>query len=56
MGIPSKGLQVIVIESVMLALDFVVIGLRLWSRRLQGKSLEFNDYSILVGLVWILSS
>ena len=53
MGTTSKGVQLIVIEFVILAIDYLVVGLRLWSRRIKRKPFEINDYLIVVGLVWI---
>ena len=51
MGIPSKQVQRAVLESILLTLDFLVVGLRFWARRIKGKPRELNDYLIVVGLV-----
>ena len=52
----SHGTQRIIVEVFFLALDFVAVGLRLWSRRLKHRSLEFNDYAILTALVRALET
>ena len=46
-----KGSLRLVVETIFMFLDFVVVGLRFWARRLKRKSLEFNDYAIAVALV-----
>ena len=51
MGLLSRGLNLLVIETVFLALDFLVVGLRLWVRMIKRKPLEFNDHMIMLGLV-----
>lgn len=47
----TVGTATVVIESVLLLLVLVSIGLRLWSRRLLEMPLEANDYLILVAAV-----
>ncbi len=51
MGISYKGVRVIV--GVLIAFDYLAVGLRLWARNIKCKPLEINDYLIIVGLVWI---
>lgn len=41
----------IAVQSVLLAIVFVFVGLRLWSRRLQWVSLQLNDLLIIVATV-----
>lgn len=41
----------IVVQSVLLAFGFVVLGLRLWSRRLERVSLQWNDWLITGAMV-----
>lgn len=33
----------------------VAVGLRLWSRRIQKLRLSFNDYAIMMALIWLIS-
>lgn len=47
----TVGTATVVIESVLLLLVLVSVGLRLWSRRLLEMRLEANDYLILVAAV-----
>jgi hypothetical protein len=51
MGVSYKGVRVIV--GVLIAFDYLAVGLRLWARKIKGKPLELNDYLIIVGLVWV---
>lgn len=51
----AVGTATVVIESVLLVLVFLSIGLRLWSRVLLQMRLEANDYLILVAAVRHLS-
>jgi len=51
MRLPLEGVQVIV--GVLIAFDFLAVGLRLWARNIKSKPLQINDYLIVVGLVWI---
>jgi hypothetical protein len=41
----------IAVQTILLAIGFVTVGLRLWSRRLQGISWQGNDWLIVVGTV-----
>ena len=45
------GVVVIATTAFVIALDTAALGTRLWSRRLQGLSLCFNDYAVLFALV-----
>lgn len=45
---------VIAISAFLVALDTAALGIRLWSRRLQGLSLCFNDYAML--LAWVCTA
>lgn len=47
----TVGKATVVIESILLILVFLSIGLRLWSRRMLEMSLEANDYLILMAAV-----
>lgn len=47
----TVGTATVIIESVLLLLVLVSVGLRLWSRRLLEMRLEANDYLILVAAV-----
>lgn len=51
MVISSKGALVVI--AVLVAFDYLAVGLRFWARNIKGKPLEVNDYLIIVGLVWI---
>jgi hypothetical protein len=46
-----RGLTLICIETVFLALDLVVVVLRFWSRRIKRTRLGLNDYTIALALV-----
>ena len=48
------GVVIIAITVFLVALDTAALGLRLWSRRLQGLSLCFNDYAVL--LAWVCTA
>lgn len=50
----TVGTATVVIESVLLLLVFLSIGLRLWSRKLLQMRLQANDYLILVAAVCFL--
>lgn len=45
------GITVIVLDAFFLTLAAVALGIRVWSRRIQGCRLCFNDYSVL--LAWV---
>lgn len=47
----TVGTATVVIESVLLLLVILSVGLRLWSRSLLSMSLEVNDYLILIAAV-----
>ncbi|KAI0602869.1 hypothetical protein F4775DRAFT_530956 [Biscogniauxia sp. FL1348] len=51
----TPGKADIIVETVFLALDFVTVGLRLWSRHLQRTRLQINDILIIAALT-ILSA
>ena len=46
--------MVIAMIALFMALDTAALGIRLWSRRLQGFSLCFNDYAVL--LAWVCTA
>ncbi len=46
-----KGAERIAVETPFLLLAFVTVALRLWARKLKRRTLEFNDYAILVAMV-----
>jgi len=50
----TVGTATVVIESILLLLVFLSIGLRLWSRKLLQMRLQANDYLILVAAVCFL--
>ncbi|KAK8055137.1 hypothetical protein PG993_000364 [Apiospora rasikravindrae] len=45
------GIAVLSIETILLALDFVSLGLRMWSRRLIKNSIQVNDILIVVATI-----
>lgn len=51
LGHNTLGKIDIAVQSVLLAIVFVFVGLRLWSRRLQWVSLQLNDFLIIVATV-----
>lgn len=48
----SYYIKHVTIISVFSGLASVAVGLRFWARRIQKMSLEWNDYFIVLGLVW----
>ncbi|KAJ6135529.1 hypothetical protein N7512_000689 [Penicillium capsulatum] len=48
------GATDIAVQSILLAIAFVVVGLRLWSRRLQRISLQWNDWLVVGATVIML--
>jgi len=53
--VSQPALKETVLCSVLQLLDFVAIGLRLWSRRMNRTRLRANDYAILVALFFSAS-
>lgn len=53
--ITGKAHLLVIVECVLLGIDFVVVGLRLWARQIKQKPLALNDYMILLALVCILN-
>ena len=51
----SRGAKLVIIETIFIFLDILAVAGRLWSRRIQRKSLEFNDWSIIVALVIMIA-
>lgn len=47
----SRGIALIVVESIAILLAIVAICLRIWARRIKRSVLCFNDYAVLVALV-----
>lgn len=47
----SLGITVIVLDALFLGLSAVAVGIRLWSRRIQGLGLSLNDYAAV--LAWV---
>ena len=47
----SLGIAVIVVDAVFLSLAAVALALRVWSRRIKGQRLCFNDYAVLAAWV-----
>ncbi|KAL7625749.1 hypothetical protein AAE478_004972 [Parahypoxylon ruwenzoriense] len=47
----DSGKTDIIVESILLVLGYVSVGLRLWSRRLQRAQFQWNDWMILVALL-----
>lgn len=39
------------VETALIALDFVIVGLRIWARRIKRARLGFSDYTIIAALV-----
>ena len=48
---PEEGVKLVVVVVVFLALCFLMVGLRVWSRVLKRQSLVINDYACFVALV-----
>jgi hypothetical protein len=42
---------IITATSVIMVIDFIAVGLRLWSRKITGKRLNTGDYLIVVAMV-----
>ncbi|TRX92989.1 hypothetical protein FHL15_006127 [Xylaria flabelliformis] len=51
MGLPIEGTQVVIVSFISTPLAMIALGLRLWSRRLQGVSFAFNDYMAIIAMV-----
>ena len=47
----SRGIELLIVTAVFVALAAVAVFFRVWSRRIQKHALCFNDYSIFVALV-----
>jgi len=47
----APGMTDVITETILLALGYVAVGLRLWSRRLQRAQLLLNDWLILVAML-----
>ena len=45
------GTMLIIVLSVFLFFDLLVVGLRLWARRIKKKKLALNDWAIILSLV-----
>ena len=53
----NKGAQAdLIVETVLLFLDYVTLGLRLWSRKLVGTGLKASDWLIITATVCLLDS
>lgn len=50
-----RGASLIIVESIFIFLDILAVAGRLWSRQIQRKSLEFNDWSIIVALFLMMA-
>ena len=53
--VSQPALKETVLCGVLLFLDFIAVWLRLWSRRIKRKRLEWNDYAILAALFFSTS-
>jgi len=42
---------IVVLEAVLLPIDVIFVGLRLWARRLKRTPLTLSDYCLIAGLV-----
>ncbi|KAI2780694.1 hypothetical protein F4815DRAFT_499072 [Daldinia loculata] len=51
MMLSPGGIQVMIVGVVMNVFAIIAVGLRLWSRRIQGLSLEFNDYMAIIAVI-----
>lgn len=51
MAFPARAINLLIVETLFLVLDYLVVGLRLWVRKAKAKPLECNDYMIMLGLV-----
>lgn len=50
-----RGAKLIIVETIFIFLDVVAVAGRIWSRRIQQKALQFNDWSIIVALVVMIA-
>lgn len=50
-----RGATLVIVETIFIALDILAVAGRLWSRRIQNKALEFNDWSIIVALIIMIA-
>lgn len=53
--ISTEGQRWIVTNTVLLPLALLAVVLRLYARKLRVKPLAFNDYTIILSLVWKIS-
>lgn len=54
--LPPKGLNLVILSITFELMAILAVILRIYSRRLKKKSLQLNDYAIIVALVWCFSS
>jgi hypothetical protein len=50
-----RGAKLVIVETIFIFLDILAVLGRLWARRIQRKSLEFNDWSIIVALIIMIA-
>ena len=50
----EKGVMLVSVSTVFLGLAVLAVTMRIWSRHLKKRSLNLNDYLILLSLVWTL--
>ena len=51
----EQGVMLVSVSAVFLGLAVLAVALRVWSRHLKKRSLNPNDYLILLALVWTLT-
>ena len=51
MAIDKGGLSIVIIGGVLNPLDILIVGLRIWARRIKHTPLKLSDYLIIVGEV-----
>jgi hypothetical protein len=51
----ARGASLVIVETVFIFLDILAVAARVWSRQIQRKSLEFNDWSIIVALIIMIA-
>lgn len=47
----GPGVTLVIFTVVFLPLPVIAVGLRLWARQITHKTLEFNDWAVIVGAV-----
>jgi hypothetical protein len=56
MALPHGAVEFMVTAAVFYALALAALGFRLWSRHIQRADLAFNDYAVILGIVFCAGS